>query len=126
VPYNGGYIGWVCVESPESNFEDKVWVDVPSESCRVRLPMDARFTECCEPGSVQVVSVVLNGPGYQPGATTDEHGQVWLEWGSEQRQATKALVTFCGVRLGHGERWRSYSRKQFEKNRDFWASLKAE
>lgn len=122
-----GYIGWVCVEAPEAIFEDVIEVTAPSGQGHLRtdVSIDPRHVECCEPNSLRAVAVALSSPGWQPG-TRVEHGVLIVDWhleGWEQRPMT-ARITVEGTRLGHAERWREYTREQYEANVKFWSGLK--
>jgi hypothetical protein len=104
-------------ESPEVRFDDVIEVTVPQEYCCI--PIDPRFIEVCEKGSIRVCGCVPDKP-VLVGASVED-GSIAVQFDKRRPKTQVRLVLrITGIRRGFaGMRFPSRSRRQFVANEKF-------
>jgi len=113
----GGYTALFIEESPEVRFDDVIEVTVPQEYCCI--PIDPRFIEVCEKGSIRVCGCVPDKP-VLVGASVED-GSIAVQFDKRRPKTQVRLVLrITGIRRGFaGMRFPSRSRRQFVANEKF-------
>jgi hypothetical protein len=113
----GGYTALFVEESPEVRFDDVIEVSVRQDYCCV--PIDPRFIEVCEKGSVRVCGCVPDRPVLVGAAV--EGDAVAIQFDKRRPKSSVRLVLrLTGVRRGFaGLRFPSRSKRQFLANERF-------
>lgn len=114
---SAGYAGLMCVEQPETRFEDvmKLWIHNTADSAKI----DPRYLAVCEPGSIQVVGVAPERP--VPVGVNIRDGEVVVVTGPHSYTGFYVTVKLSGIRKGRrGIRFPTFSREEREKNTTFW------
>ena len=121
VPYQANqqlepeFVALVCTEMPETRFEDVVRVRM-NRMMLVHQPIDDIYLGVCEPGTVMAVSAVPDHPAavgvrVQGGNTLIVETDRAVDW---------VTVKLTGIRKGHTQRFRRYTRDEMERNLRFW------
>jgi hypothetical protein len=117
VPCQSDFVALFCVESPEVRFEDVVRVPVTGPVTRAAI--DPRFTEVCEPGSIDVISVTTPLPALV-GATV-EGPEILVRVAGDL--PPYVVVTLSGIRSGSRNiRFPRKTRDQMQRNNAFWST----
>jgi hypothetical protein len=107
-----GYTALFVEESPEVRFDDIVTGTLTA--AETYLPIDVRFIEVCEPGSLQVCGCVPDVP-VLIGATVE--GQAIRVRTVDASGPVRVVIRLTGIRKGfRGLRFPDRTRKQFEAN----------
>jgi hypothetical protein len=112
-----GYTALFIAEMPEVRFDDVMAAVIVDDDTLV--PIDPKYLEVCEPGSVQVCGCVPDVP-VLVGATVVD-GQVRLRLGARSDdQPVTLTIRFTGVRKGfHRHRFPDRTEEQFLANEAF-------
>jgi hypothetical protein len=112
-----GYAALFVEECPEVRFDDVTRLRVPQENAN--FPIDPKYTEVCEPGSVEVCGCVPDMP-VVVGASAED-GRVYLRFAKQRPDRTvQIVIRLTGVRKGFaGTRFPDRTREQFESNERF-------
>ena len=117
VPCEGEHVALFCVESPDVRFEDGVRVRITGAI--TTKPIDSRFVEVCEPGTIQVISVASPLPSLIGAAVDRDQLVVRIEGDLPPY----VIVTLSGIRAGHrGFRFPRKTRDQMLRNNAFWST----
>lgn len=110
-------IGWNCAEKPGNDFEDVVEVHFRPGEKSAWLDLEPEMVECCEPGSIRVVSAMPDALAFCTATISDN--AVFASVGGGEPVA-KVTVRICGTRKGFPGRWRRYSDVQRLANTAFY------
>lgn len=112
-----GYTALFIAECPEVRFDDVMVARIADSEAR--LPIDSRFLEVCETGTVQVCGCVPDVP-VLIGAVV-EGNQVHVRIAkNDPDQIVQVVIRLTGIRRGfHGLRFPNRTRSQFEANERF-------
>jgi hypothetical protein len=119
------WIGWYCVERPETVFEQVL--AVPLRRGRAVLAIEPEMIASCEPGSLRAVSASAVGVPGCLAATVQANDAGGYELVVTAHRfaglptVREALVRVEGIRRGHTERWPRFSEQQALTNDEFWA-----
>jgi hypothetical protein len=121
----GRYAALYCVEAPEVRFEDVMTIRVVKS--RMAVPIDLRFVQVCNPGSIVCVGVAGDRPypvGVQVvGGMVHLRAWPWAWWARPR----VVVLKLSGIRrgMGHDARTRRFAERtqeQFEDNERFYNS----
>ncbi len=113
----GGYTALFVEEAPEVRFDDVM--EAVIRKTKTTIPIDPRFYEVCEPGSLRICGCVPDRP-VLVGASVDGVN-VTLRLPRARRKAVNVVVRLTGIRKGFaGMRFPERTRKQFEANERFY------
>ena len=112
-----GYTALFIAESPEVRFDDVMVVKLGKPN--TYIPIDPKFLEVCEAGSVQVCGCTPDIP-VLIGAVV-EGGKVHVRIAqSDPNRIVQVVIRLTGIRKGfHGRRFPDRTRAQFEANERF-------
>ncbi len=116
----GGYTGLFIAEMPDVRFDDVMECAV--EQRNQAVPIDPRFMEVCEPGTIRVCGTACDWP-VAVGARI-EGESVALRFGARKLGRTvRVVLRLSGVRKGFGDterfRFPNRTKAQFEANERF-------
>jgi hypothetical protein len=116
-PENGEeqYVGMMCVEMPETRFEDTVHAFICH---RGTVALDACFVAICEPDSFEVVGRNTSHP--IPLGVSLRGTDVQLELAYRAETVVHVTVRVSGIRKGSAGRFRQFTKEQMERNEAFW------
>lgn len=95
------------------------------EPKRANAPIDPMFLEVCEPGTIRVVSLAVDGP-MSAFARIEPDNTITLRWGAwcmpgSEKMVYVATITLAGVRKGAMEmRFLAKTEEDMRKNADIW------
>jgi hypothetical protein len=112
-----GYTALFIAESPEVRFDDVIVAKVAKANAY--LPIDPRFVEVCEAGSVQVCGCVPDVP-VPVGAVVDGDSIRLRFTEEDQTEIVQVVIRLTGIRKGFaGHRFPNRTPEQFEANERF-------
>ena len=112
-----GYTALYIAESPEVRFDDVMVVKIAKANTYV--PIDPRFLEVCEAGSVQVCGCTPDIPVLIGAAVEGSKVHVRIAQ-SDPNQIVQVVIRLTGIRKGfRGLRFPDRTRAQFEANERF-------
>ena len=113
VEVNGEIVSLVCVEMPETRFEDVVKVFVEKE---VVYDIDPLFVAVCEPNSIEVISTVPSEP-VCVGAKIKGTKII-----INSLSPTNVTLKISGIRKGRkGKRFERFTKEKMIQNNKFWS-----
>jgi hypothetical protein len=113
-----GYTALFVEESPEVRFDDVIQTRV-SQRYAVEVPIDGRFIEVCEPGSLCVIGCVPDLP-VMVGASVVDNKVVVRFADNRPERLVSLTVKVSGIRKGFaGLRFPDRTQAQFESNERF-------
>jgi hypothetical protein len=110
------FLGLMCTEMPETRFEDLVRARL--DGTEASVPIDPRFVAVCEPGSIEVVSLVASRPVTLGAEVVDRTVKIMAACAAEGVSVTARL---SGIRRGHTTRFPEFSQEQMIRNNEFWS-----
>ena len=111
-----GYTALFISEAPEVRFDDVIIKTIPQRNCSV--PIDPKFLEVCDSGSVQVCGCVADEP-IAVGAKV-KGGNVELRFAAQAEATLQVVIRLTGIRKGfNGMRFPDRTKEQFVKNEAF-------
>ena len=117
VPCQSDFVALFCVESPEVRFEDVVRVPVTGPVTRTAI--DPQFIEVCEPGSIDVISVISLLPALVGAAV--EGSEIVVRVAGDL--PPYVVVKLSGIRSGsRNVRFPLKTRDQMQRNNAFWST----
>lgn len=125
VPVDGLWVGLICVESPEVRFEDIYTAELvwhpQSHITTVQIPLDKTFINVCEPGSLQIKSIVTDRLSMTAGYIDGD--QLILSVSAVALRPARVIATVSGIRFGRrGVRFPRFDQETAERNQTFWDS----
>ena len=112
-----GYTALFIAEMPEVRFDDVITATVVEED--TLLPIDPRFMEVCEPGSVQVCGCAPDLPVAVGAVVEDDAVRVRLGARGEDQRVNLA-IRLTGIRKGfNSHRFPDRTEEQFLANEEF-------
>ena len=112
------FVGLVCVEAPETRFEDVITLEVDGRGF-IDEPIDPQFVFVCEPESIEAVSYVCSDPAIAGIRITD--GIMMIEFGNATPLPDRITIKVSGIRKGRaGRRFVEYSEEDAHRNTAFW------
>jgi len=117
---HAGYAGLMCVEQPETRFEDII--TMPLDDTKITADIDPRFTAVCEPGSIKVIALAPSHP-VAVGARV-ENDKIVLEADSRNLPLSGGFVNvkLSGIRKGRaGIRFPTFTKEERARNMMFWS-----
>jgi len=111
-----GYVALFIHEMPEVRFDDIMVVEIPQRN--QEIPIDFRFVEVCEKGSLEVCGFASDKPVALKAKVVGD--KVQLEFEQEKEEKIRIVLRLTGIRRGFaGKRFPRRTREQFLANEAF-------
>jgi hypothetical protein len=118
----GDFVSLVCVESPETRFEDII-VMIPrceNDVFLASMPIDPEFLFVCEPNTIEAISSVSDEPAIM--GVKIENDMIIVKGKSLFNSPKKITVKISGIRKGRlGKRFTHWTEEQAKQNTQFWS-----
>ena len=120
VPANWSLTGYTALfveESPEVRFDDIV--EISTTQADFEVPIDRKYVEVCEPGTIRVCGCVPDAPVVIGACVENE--QILLRFAKQKQSSSVRLtIRLTAIRKGFaGTRFPDRTREQFEANERF-------
>jgi len=115
-------VGLICTESPEARFEEVMTIHVKEERIVVS-EIDSIYLFVCEPNTIIPISYVCDKP-VVAGISVDG-SKLIIEFSNEKDLPKVINIKLSGIRKGRiNSRFQKFSKKEMQKNFDFWTQWK--
>lgn len=123
---NGDYVGLVCVEMPETRFDDIMVVDSAGGERIILAQLDEEYVHVCEEGTIQAISYTCSTPslcGLSIVKDGDEPPYLKIEISESSPIPDKIVVKISGIRDGRiKSRFDKFTEEEAFRNNSFWNS----